>query len=414
MNNRDSILRIYHYTLETYLLYIFLFIFYLFSDTLPPISSFLVLLGIGGILVFIIFLKFKKQSTLTLLIAAAIIILLGYILQLPYGPLIFMAGFMLWRIPTLVNEADRQNEAKILGVVFCLGVSYYITASFTEYPYKNLILILVAIHFILLIVGRFMKTLLVSSFANGDARKKQTTWLVKMLGLALGGIALLTIALPGIKWSFFFLLKSIFIVLSIPFMPILYWLLSLESLQNAYNKINQTPPGEEDPVLQELMEDLGNREPADLSTLWAFLTVTIAVIAFYLIWRKYRNLVKRENPGDESLIIRTTVTDLMKPGQSNFKRKQKPPKDIVRKLFYELEKVGAKKKRGRETSETAEQWFNRLHFNEYKDVLKDYQKVRYAEVALSKEEQERYAQLMMELKHRMIELDKDNMRREDV
>ncbi len=414
MNKKDSFLRIYHYTLETYLFYIFLFVFYLFVDTLPPTSAFLVMLGLGGSLVFFIFLKFKQQSKLTFLLAAAIIILLGYILQIPYGPLLFMAGFMLWRIPTLVHEADRQNEAKVLGVVFCLGVSYFITASITEYPYKNLILILVAIHFILLIVGRFMKTLLVSSFANGDVRRKQTTWLAKMLGIALGGIAVLTIALPGIKWSFFFLLKSIFIVLSIPFMPLLYWLLSLEFLQDAYNKVNQTPAGEEDPVLQELMEDLGNRELLDLSTLWAFLTVTIAAIAFYLIWKKYRNLVKRENPGDESLIIRTTVTDLMKPGHSNFKRKQKPPKDLVRKLFYELEKVGAKKKRGRKPSETAEQWFNRVNFNEYEDVLKDYQKVRYAELALSKEEEERYAQLMTELKHKMIEMDKVNMRQEDV
>ncbi|QOR65384.1 hypothetical protein IM538_16355 [Cytobacillus suaedae] len=405
MNKRDSFLRIYHYTMETYLLYIFLFVFTIFSNTIQPIVPFLVLLGIGGCLVFFIFLKLKAQSNLTFLISAIIIILIGYILKIPFGPLLFMAGFMLWRIPTLVNEADRQNEAKVIGVVFCLGVVLYIMASLTEYPHKNLILILVAFHFMLLIVGRFMKTLLVSSFSNEDTRKKQTTWLVKMLGIALGGIAILTVALPGIKWSFFFLLKSIFILLSIPFMPLLYWLLSLEFFQDAYNKVNQTPVGEEDPVLQELMEDLGNREPLDLSTLWAFITVTIAAIAFYLIWKKYRNLVKRENPGDESLIIRTTVTDLMKPGQSNFKRKQKPPKDLVRKLFYELEKVGAKKKKGRENSETVEQWFDRVHLNEYTEVIKDYEKVRYAEASLSKEEQDRYTQLITELKHRMIEMD---------
>jgi hypothetical protein len=413
MNKLDTYLRLYHYCVETYLLYIFLFGFYLFSNILPPIGSFLVLLVIGGGMVFTIFLKLKRQSKLTFILAAVLIVLIGFILNVPYGQLLLIAGFMLWRIPTLVNEADRENEAKVIGVVFCLGVSYYIVASLTEYPYKNVILLLVAVYVMLLVVGRFLKTVMASTLANADVRKKQINWLAKMVSIALGGIAILTFALPVIKWSFFFLLKSIFIVLSIPFMPILYWLLSLESLQNAFNVDTQNPQGEEDPALQELMESMKNREIADLSTLWAFLTVLIAAIGFYLIWKKYKNYEKREDKIDESLIIRTKATDLINPGQTMYKGKKKPPKDIVRRLFFELEKIGAKKKIGRKTSETAEQWFERLHFKEYEDVLKDYQKVRYAEVSLNKEEQENYAQVMKELKHKIIQLDKDG-KQEDV
>lgn len=413
MNKRDSYLRVYHYFLESFLLYIFLFGFYLLSNTIPPIGSFLVLIGIGGILVFIVFLRLKNQSILTFLLAALIIILIGFTLSVPYGQLVFIVAFMLWRVPTLVNEADRQNEAKVLVVVFCLGVSYYIVGSLSEYPYKNVILFLVAIHVMLVVIGRFLKTIMDATLANADARKKQINWLAKMISIALGSIAILAFALPGIKWSFFFLLKSIFILLSIPFMPILYWLLSLEGLQNAYNKVNHTPQGEEDEALQELMENMQNREIADLSTLWAFLTVLIAAIAFYLIWKKYKNFEQREDQMNEALIIRSKATDLNKPRLNNVKRKQKPPKDLVRKLFYELEKIAAKKKLGREASETAQQWFDRLSISEYEDVLKDYKKVRYAEASLNKEEQERYALVMKELKNRIITFDKDN-KQEDV
>ena len=401
---RDTFLRTYHYFIEAYLLYIVIFLYYMFLNKLPPIIPFITLVGGTGLLVFLIFLKSKKQSLLTFLMAAVVTLLVGIALNYQLELLFVLTGFMLWRIPILVNEADRQNEGGVLVVSFAVGVIYFISAAMMEYPFRNLILILTALQVLFIIIGRFMKGLLTDSYANEQTRKKQTNWLMKMIGITTGGIALLALSLPAIKWLFFFLLKTIFLVLSIPFMPLLYWLMSIESLQK-YWELPGGSAAVEDDSLEEVFEGIEAKQQVDFSNLWIVIVVVIAIIVAIIIYKKYRNLAQGSERQNDSLIIRSKASDMVKSDQSMFRRRQKPPKDYVRKLFYDLENIGAKKKLGRHSTETARQWFDRVGLSDHDDVIQSYEKVRYDETSLSKEEIEKYDIVIKEIKEKLNKKD---------
>ena len=401
---RDTILRTYHYFIEAYLLYIVIFLYYMFSNTLPPIIPFITLVGGTGLLVFLIFLKSKKQSFLTFLTAAVVTLLVGIALNYQIELLIILAGFMLWRIPILVNEAaDSQNEGGVLVFSFAVGVIYFISAAMMDYPFRNLILILTALQVIFIIIGRFIKGLMTGSYANEQTRKKQTNWLIKMIGITTGGIALLALSLPAIKWLFFFLLKTIFLVLSIPFMPLLYWLMSIESLQKYWESEGEADV--EDGLLENVFEGIEAKEQVDFSNLWVLVSAVIIIITAIIVYKKYRSLAQGSERQNDSLLIRSKSSDMVNSGRSIFRRRQKPPKDYVRKLFYDLENIGAKKKLGRHSAETAKQWFDRVGLSEHDDVIQSYEKVRYDETSLSKEEIEKYDIVIKEIKEKLNKKD---------
>lgn len=396
---RDIFLRIYHYSIEALLLYIISFIYFMHEGIVSPILPFLTVIVGGPLIMLGLFYLLKKRSYWVVILSGLISFGLGYLVSDKLELLIFVIIFVVWRVPAHLNEADMKHELSILGITFITAIIVYLMNSFVDYTYSYVVLLLTCFQVIFVMVGRFIDGLLNSQFSDHDGLKRQVKWVVYVLTGMIGTVVILTLALPILKLTFFYLIKGIFFFFGILLMPLLYFLLGQEDLFKKFFDA-QYPDDEREQVEPVQYSDLIEMDQAYYNPLFGW-TVLVIVLVILLIWywKKYRTRVISVQGANE-LVMNSSI--LTNKGTSRF-TKSKPPKDYVRRLFYDLERFAAKHKMGRLKDETAREWLKRLGYMEDNEFVTYYETVRYEEESLTKEQKEQYDKIVKEIKRKMRE-----------
>ncbi|MFS0863435.1 hypothetical protein [Fredinandcohnia sp. 179-A 10B2 NHS] len=396
---RDIFLRIYHYSIEALLLYIISFIYFMHEGIVSPILPFLTVIGGGPLIMLGLFYLFKKRPYWLVILSGLISFGLGFLVSDKLELLIIIVIFVIWRVPAHLNEADMKHELSILGITFITAIIVYLMNSFVDYTYSYVVLLLTCFQVILVMVGRFIDGLLSSQFSDHDGMKRQVKWVTIVITSMIGAVTILTFALPILKVTFFYVIKGIFFFFGILLTPLLYFLLGQEDFLKKFFDA-QYPDEETEQVEPVQYSDLIDMEQATYNPLfgWTLLIIVLVVLLIWY-WKKYRTRVISVQGANE-IVMNTSI--LTNKGVSRF-TKSKPPKDYVRRIFYELERYAAKHKMGRLKDETAREWLTRLGYMEDNEFVIYYETVRYEEESLTKEQKEQYDKIVKEIKRKMKE-----------
>ncbi|MFT4415676.1 hypothetical protein ACLM5H_17605 [Fredinandcohnia humi] len=391
--SRNHFLRIYHYSIESLLVYLITFIYYMHEGIISPILPFLAVVGGGAFVMVGLFYLTKNRSFGIIILSGILITGIGYLVDYRLELLVLLVLFVSWRVPAHLNEADMKHEILVLGYTFISGIIIFLFSSFVDYPYSYVLVLLTSFQVIVIMIGRFIDSLLSSGTTYNDTAKKQIKWVLNVITGLVVGVTVITIALPILKPTFFFLLKSVFFFFGVFLMPLLYFLLGQEELLSKFfdaqygdGKVQEAAPA---------FEDVINMEEAYYSPLFGWtLFVIVMIVILLLYWKKYR-IRQIGIQADKELTVSSSI--LTDTRNSPF-AKGKPPKDHVRRLFYELERYAAKHRVGRMKEETAKEWLERIGYNEDNEVVSYYETVRYQETPLSKEQKNIYEKIVRDIK----------------
>ncbi|MCH1626664.1 hypothetical protein [Fredinandcohnia quinoae] len=395
---RDTFLRIFHYCTEILLVYLLVFIYFIHENIIPPLIPFVSIVLGGAVLIAVLFRLIKSRAFSIVILAGILNVGIGLLVGFHIELIIILTLFNMWRVPIHINEAELKNENIVLGITFFSGIIVFFIGFNSDYLYRHIILMLTSLQILLIMLGRFIDGFLYSASNNKESNRRQIKWILVLVGLLIAITLLLTFALPLIKPTFFFLLKGVFYFFGILLMPLLYFLLGQDNFFARFYDA-QFPKNKNNEQDYPFGDELISPEHAPIDpTFWWVLFALIIIGIIVVIWRNYTIghhtiQVKQKVQSTSSLLVNNKPTSLAK---------RKPPKDYVRRRFFELERLAAKFNMGRRRDETAKEWLDRIGYTtEENDMVIYYENVRYNEVPLTHDEKEQYDKIVKELKRKM-------------
>lgn len=396
--------RWFRFIFEGFVLYLLFIPFYMHDNQLPPIVGFLLVLLFSSAAIFLFFRNQKTKSYAAMMafmpFAAALAWLLGFpiILAVALGALSCWRAFLYFF--RFRNSSDGPNS---FGLFFCALVFAMCLYAIPSYAYRQGILILMLSQFLFLLFMKGWERLSTLPSRDEGQRRSYLRWGFGTFASLVGVSALLITFYPAVKWVIFsgfsLLASSLGYVISYP----IYWLFSsIVSDEAAEDVMNGLQGGDEQH--REIEEQ---PPPDDGSTIpcgWIFLGIAAVafIIVFIVAYRRRSRLSKDDKEtGGEDAHLSTHV----RTSKKSRKKRGRPPKNGVRRRFYQMQKVLTSRGFSRSASESIEEWFARLDFpaTDKEAVAIGYRKVRYGDGTLSTEEARQYEQAVDSLIRRAKE-----------
>lgn len=377
----QSLLRYCH---EGFLFYLGLAIIYVYSTSFPPIIPFVIAYLIPPLVLWGLSMKLKSLPIIVLFLLAIGFAAIDWVLG--YSPFlaIALAVVCLWRsfsyLFNYVDLTDGPNEMYLFLGGLLMALFLYIPLQ------DHSALIISVIQFAFLLAIMIFRRLAESAESLPAQWRMYARWGGGALAVILAVPVVLLFLFPVVKWVFFtgfgLFATGIGYVIAYPFYWLMKWLLGGQNVD--FSKAF----GHGSNFHKNHAKNMQHHS-SSFPTEWIWiLLVCVALLLIVLYVRKKIRMTQLNVSMDTQ---RTESTPASGIGKRR-KRRVKPPKDTVRRLFFQLQKKLAATGMGRFESESVGDWFGRLDLGaSQKDtVASEYRKVRYGEEALSAEEHSRY------------------------
>lgn len=386
----------YRFILELMAGYLLLFLFYIRSNTFPPIFP-LSLLGLAVIILYSIMLAklSNKGKWLYLIIVFPLLIFAGSQAGLSIAITLLLGLCIFWRGISLNEDQSLGSPTLLLLWSFSIGIIAMVYSSVTEYTYQNQMMTMLILSVFLTITGSYFN----KWSTMGTDKIKFSLFFLKVI-LALIGIgAILASTLKYIQAVFFGFLQlfaKLFSSLALPVFKVIEYLLSLIGTNTDDIKYEPVEP----------LKGEGNYQPPSHGfaeyILYFLLLVAAGAFIYYFILRK----LKQESIiGNSSQNVEITAGTVIQNPSRLLNKWGKPPEDIIRKEVFQLEKYAHKLKLGRLPNETLQEWRRRGGLSLSDSSIQIYQRVRYGgeigsseDITLVKKEIDLVKQQLKEIK----------------
>lgn len=357
--------------------------------------GFLLLYIIGGLL-YAVFIELKKDITLGWLVTfSPVVILVGfYVLQLPIVLTLVFTAYLIWRVLGHIQEIDYENEMLLFSTSLLVGLFLFIRfQSIPESKYLFYILLSQLLITILIKINRMY----IDMKRQGDpSSKKFAKWGFSATGILLGSGTLLALIFPYIQAGVLFLFKSVISLLAYVIIYPLLWLLGLWNPTISAEVMESFGRGMDDLKPDEIIKQELPDGSIDF-TIFYIIGGVIAAVLILIFFFKKLDLKPYLSPAlaANAKVVEDDNTNIAFGGR----RKYPVPSNEIRKRFHSFESLMVKYDLGRKTYEPVLDWLHRIEFTDVNidDVKGLYERVRYGELNLSKEEEQHYYKLMDDL-----------------
>lgn len=370
---------------------LFIAAFYFWADQWPPIFAFILLWFLSSAAIYLFFRNKQKKSYAAMMAFMPFTAALAWLLGFPIILAVALGALGCWRAFLHFFRFRTSSDAPpAFGLFFCALVLALGLYMFHAYTYRQDLLVLLLLQFFFLLFMKGFERMNTLPSGNQASHKTYLRWGIGTFAAFVGAAVVLLALNPVMKWLYFtgfsLLAHGIGYIIGYP----LYWLLSpLVSKENGKDLKNDLLTGDEqhqDPP-QQASHDSGTALPYG----WIFLGIAIIafVIVLIMVYRKRMTLSQEDHEaaGDGDVSLR-----LFHRGTKAKKERGRPPKNTVRRRFYQMQRVLASRGFRRQMSESVEDWFARLDFpaGDKDTVAAAYQKVRYGEAELSPDESHQF------------------------
>jgi hypothetical protein len=387
----------YRFLLENILGILFLFLFYINKKELPPIP-FLLLTCIGGMIVLSsLLVKLREKGKWVYIVTIFPFLLFIYheagfsiFIGLIIGLLIF------WRGISLYDDVFLKTEAVVLLLSFMVGLIAIVYSAMSHYPFQDIVSYLLISQIILVLVGSFYsKWYLIQA----DKSKFAIYFMKILAGFSIIGIGL-TFLLKYVQLAFFSILHVIVMLLSnLIANPLLS---GLEFIMGLFGQEEYVPK----PFESDMENEAGKYQDRSFSMDYLLLILIVVVVGIigYLIYKKRL----KQQAIESNSTPRIEVFDAFFSTNSmvGLRKRGRPPEEYIRREIYNLEKYAHKLHLGRLSSESLEEWWNRIGLEGGDEIIGIYEKVRYGDVQSSTQEQTYMKAEIHQLKQQLKEIHK--------
>jgi hypothetical protein len=387
----------YRFVLECNVVILFLSLFYINKKELPPIS-FLLLTCIGG-MIFLASLLVKIREKGKWVYIVTIFPLLLYIYHQAEHSLFFglIIGLLIfWRGVSLYDNGSLQSEAIILLLSFMVGLIAIIYSALSHYPFQDALIYLLISQIILALLGSFYG----KWYSIQTDKTKFAFYFMKILaGFFIIGIGL-TFLLKYVQLAFFSILHVIVMLLSnLIANPLLS---GLEFIMGLFGQEEYVPK----PFESDMENEAGNYQDRSFSMDYLLLILIVVVVGIigYLIYKK--RLKQQAIEGNSTPRVEVFDAFFSTNSMVGLRKRGRPPEEYIRREIYNLEKYAHKLKLGRLSSESLEEWWNRIGLEGGDEIIGIYEKVRYGQVQSSTQEQSYIKAEIHQLKQQLNEIHK--------
>ncbi|ALX47215.1 DUF4129 domain-containing protein [Lentibacillus amyloliquefaciens] len=369
---------------ESILFYFFLIPIFAVSQKPIPFWSYLLITGLC-IILFDLSLRISKNYAVYIPVILLIFCLMYYILHYPLVVVLLWIIFITWRH----NKGPSDNQMTVLVLTMLMlfiGIIFF--------NYSNLVWM--AIFQILITGGGYWGHLMTETEIPNKPMRTSLTLGVFLL-LLLAGAALIygfypfVTRLIGITFSGIGALFEYTVLgiagtadkLGVDF-RFLQDMVDDETIKQAATKFGENM----DELSEQTDKTSSYNGGIDMINWWTILLVVMAIIAvtIFLYRKKFAGNNTVEKHGSNDSPISTSPIESAPKGSQLFRDRAlfTRPNDPIRKKVLKFEQQAHRKRLGRNPSETIEEWFDRLNLNPAHLDL--YQKVRYGEKNLTKDE----------------------------
>jgi hypothetical protein len=387
----------YRFVLECNVGILFLSLFYINKKEFPPIF-FLLLTCMGGmILLASLLVKIREKGKWVYFVT--IFPLLLYIYHQAEHSLFFgliIGLFIFWRGISLYDDGSLQSEAVILLLSFMVGLIAIIYSALSHYPFQDALIYLLISQIILALLGSFYGKW---SSIQTDKTKFAFYFMKILAGISIIGIGL-TFLLKYIQLAFFSILHVIVLLFSnLIANPLLS---GLEFIMGLFGQEEYVPKAFE----SDMENEAGKYQDRSFSMDYLLLILIVVVVGIigYLIYKKRL----KQQAIESNSMPRVEVFDTFFSTNSmvGLRKRGRPPEEYIRREIYNLEKYARRLKLGRLSSESLEEWWNRIGVEGGDEIIGLYEKVRYGDVQSSTQEQSYIKAEIHQLKQQLKEIHK--------
>ena len=387
----------YRFVLECNVGILFLSLFYINKKEFPPIF-FLLLTCMGGmILLASLLVKIREKGKWVYFVT--IFPLLLYIYHQAEHSLFFgliIGLFIFWRGISLYDDGSLQSEAVILLLSFMVGLIAIIYSALSHYPFQDALIYLLISQIILALLGSFYGKW---SSIQTDKTKFAFYFMKILAGISIIGIGL-TFLLKYIQLAFFSILHVIVLLFSnLIANPLLS---GLEFIMGLFGQEKYVPKAFE----SDMENEAGKYQDRSFSMDFLLLILIVVVVGIigYLIYKKRL----KQQAIESNSMPRVEVFDAFFSTNSmvGLRKRGRPPEEYIRREIYNLEKYARRLKLGRLSSESLEEWWNRIGVEGGDEIIGLYEKVRYGDVQSSTQEQSYIKAEIHQLKQQLKEIHK--------
>lgn len=391
----------YRFTIDALTLFVFIYYLNAHADLTPPVWQFLIVF-IAAVFGYVVNkgIMGEQLTLFHLFMQGLLILLLGYTLGMLMFHAAIIAVFLTWRFIVYHYRPDTNHEKGMVFVSVLLGFFLYLPAVYESNPYAHQGLYIVIAQLIVLLSGKMLSSMVSVEDGFFNQWHRKVGHIVGIVGAVLGTSVALFLMAPIFIKSFHTAFNWVTYQLGLGISPIINW------FDQQIDESAEPEPVERENVQSEesVMEEVNNENNfADVVSAETLLMIivgvfVVALFVFYFIYRK--RMVRIGSREKESQQPDHIARQRVKNSTFVVSKKVKPPKNEVRKAFYELEYWAAKRKIGRYADETVNQWLRRIELDasSYQDVIDVYQHVRYGESTFSENQRETYFAQLRQLK----------------
>ncbi len=388
----------YQFMLEFILGILFLFLFYINKNELPPIFL-LAAICIGSIFLFTILLTkfFDKGKWLYFVTVFPVLLVVGHFAHFSIIIGLLLGLFLFWRGISLFDDFSTPSEGILLLLSFLIGLVAIIYAAMSQYYFTKEITYVLFSQILSVLIGGFIRKW---NSIQADRLKFALYFLKMIVGIMAMGVAL-TFLMKYIQFIYFGILHLaawLFSSMAAPIFSIFQYLLSLFGNNESHQNLNVSDVQGEAEKYQD--------QSYGLTENILYILLILAAISF-IIYLFYKMILKRQTIAVHASPFVTIIEGEFGTNQSSYlRRRVKPPADIIRREIFELEKYAHKLKLGRFPYETLEEWWHRVGLTGTGKSIEIYEKVRYGGGTSSIEEQILIQTEIRRLKQQVKEIDK--------
>lgn len=390
MNSRVGAVT-YFFSLEVFTGFLFLFLFFIRQQELPPVFSLFGLCVVGIVLFTILLTKFHDRGKwIFLLTFTPVLILVGHLTGLSLYLEFVVLVFVFWRGFVLVNEPSKSfSFDSSLLLSFLIGFVTIIYSAISHYPYQLYIIYLMVFQTLFMVTGSFIRKWL--SIPKDKA--KFAFYYLRVIAMLISAGAVVTILLKYVKDVLVYISAFFVMILSYLSGPLFHFFQYLVSL---FGGEEIKPPS----AAQWRMKGKGAYEESggDPSNLLFYCLIFCIVVGLIFCVRMIRRMrISRLSTNPSAEFHLAAGESALSSGLSLFHKKEKRPNDLIRREIFDFEKYAQKMAAGRYPFETVEEWWRRAGLNGADQAIHIYEKVRYGNQDYSHEE-------LNQLKHELHKL----------
>lgn len=390
----QRILPVYYFTLECLYLYFLLFIFYIRSGEIPPLTTFIAVWTIA-ILVLFYSLKQKKVSTTVPLIGTVVLGGVSYLLGLAPISVFLIMVFLYIRIIAFIKDSSlwREVKSKLAIIFYCSALVIFLIGAILKYPHMNWLFGIVIVFTLLLTIGRYLQQVA----GNNSARNFQVV-ILTIIAAALFSVIIIVLV-PIAKFLFVNFWEGVILFIALLTMSIFKLVEQITLIARPKDRWGEGDI-DVDARFSKKQEEIGeiiNQTAFVPSYVWFGLSVVVIITLWFFLRKR-----KAETSVSNSVQYKRTPTSAIMGKKGVFFR-EPAPNDYIRKLFYQLQIYSEKYGYGRFEHETMREWFDRVNFQKNEELFLAYDHVRYGGKVIHKHDAKFLEEFIRNLKREMKE-----------